>query len=107
MVSRELSPAEEDRLTSAVSNQELRQRITMTGLGEYVGGAERIKDVLRTGPSASPANYALIQNAADWQRTGIQAPVPVELLRELGAPHLPPHQSADLSDDSVYDVTLQ
>jgi tetratricopeptide (TPR) repeat protein len=107
VVSRDLSPAEEDRLTSAVGDRELRQRITMTGLGEYVGGAERIKDILQTGPSASPAGYALVQGAADWQRAGMQAPIPVALLRELGAPHLPSRQSADLSDDSVYDDALQ
>jgi tetratricopeptide (TPR) repeat protein len=107
MLSRELSTGEEDRLTSAVSDRELRQRITTTGLGEYVGGAERVKDVLQTGPSASPAGYALIQGAADWQRAGIQAPVPISLLRDLGTPHLPPHRKADLSDTSVYDNALQ
>jgi tetratricopeptide (TPR) repeat protein len=106
VVSRELSAVEKDRLTSAVSDQELRQRITNTGLGEYVGGAERVRDVLRTGQSANPAGYALVQGAADWQRAGLQAPVPAAVLRELGAPHLSSRHSADLLDGSVYNDAL-
>jgi tetratricopeptide (TPR) repeat protein len=106
-VSRVLSAAETDRLTAAVSDRDVRDRIIGTGLGEYVGAAEHIEEALRLGPSVNPAGYALVQGAADWQRAGMSAPVPVSALPALAAPHLPARDHAALADKQLLETALQ
>jgi hypothetical protein len=64
-VSRDLSPAEQGRLREVVDDASTRERILRTGIGEYVGAADRISEALLLGPSASPMGLALVQGAAD------------------------------------------
>ncbi len=105
-VGRKLSEAEEGRLTGAVTDSDVRERIIRTGLGEYVGAAERIKEALELGPSVSPAGYALVLGAADWRLAGVNAPVPASVLPALAAPHLAARDRADLADRHAYEEAL-
>jgi tetratricopeptide (TPR) repeat protein len=106
-LSRELSPAEEDRLHAAVADGKVRQRIIRTGLGEYVGAAERIDEVLRYGPSVCPLGYALVRGAVDWRCAGMKAPVPAALLPPLAQPYLRGSDRFGLSDQRSYQEALQ
>lgn len=101
-VSRELSEDEEDRLTEAVTDRDVRERISRAGLGEYVGAAVHIEEALRLGPSVNPVGYATVQGAADWQRAGMSTPVPASVLPALAAPHLAARHRAALADQPTY-----
>jgi tetratricopeptide (TPR) repeat protein len=105
-VNRELSDAEQERLAEAVADPDVRKRIRRVGLGEYAGAAEHIAEALRLGPSVSPAGFALVMGAADWQRAGMSAPVPGLVLPDLAAPHLSARRREDLSSDQVYQGAL-
>lgn len=104
---RKLSLDEEDRLREAVADSMVRQRIIRTGLGEYVGAAERIDEVLRYGPSACPVGYALVRGAVDWRCAGMKSPVPASLLRPLAEPYLREIDRFGLSDKRSYQKALQ
>ena len=106
-VNRTLSEAEELRLTSAVSDRQVREQIVQMGLGEYVGAAEHIEEALKLGPSVSPVGYALVLGVADWQRAGMSAPVPAPVLPMLATPHLAARDRVDLSDQRAYEKALQ
>ena len=106
-VTRALSEKETDRLTAAVSDSEIRERIIRTGLGEYVGAAEHIEETLRLGPSVNPVGYALVHGAADWRRAGAIAPVPASVLSALAAPYLTARDRADLDHRKAYRAALQ
>jgi hypothetical protein len=60
-LNRELSVTENQRLERTVTDPTIRDRIRRTGVGEYVGGAERIADQLRLWSVGQP----------DWARLGI------------------------------------
>jgi TPR repeat protein len=75
-VGRGLSAAELDRLTATVRDPAARREIRRTGLGEYVGAAARITDLLAVGPTANPLGLAYVRAAADLQRIGVAGPVP-------------------------------
>jgi tetratricopeptide (TPR) repeat protein len=106
-VARALSATEADRLTMAVRDNEIRGRIIRAGLGEYVGAAEHIEEALRLGPSVNPAGYALVRGAADWQRAGMNAPVPTSVLPALAEPHLSVRDHAHLDDEEAYKAALR
>ena len=106
-VTRALSKTEADRLTAAVSDSDVRERIIRTGLGEYVGAAEHIEEALRLGPSVSPAGQALVRGAADWRRAGMSTPVPASLLPALAAPYLTVRDHVDLADKEEYEAALR
>lgn len=106
-VSRNLSPAEQERLGEVVVDAGTRERILRTGIGEYVGAAGRISEALRLGPSASPVGLALVQGAADWARAGMTTPTPESLLPVLAAPHLDGPGRLDLADGQEIQAGLQ
>ena len=106
-VSRKLSKPEELRLTDAVRDRQVYEQIVQTGLGEYVGSAQRIEETLRLGPSVSPVGYALVLGAADWRRAGLSTPVPASLLPVLASPHLAVRDRADLADQEVYQEAVR
>jgi tetratricopeptide (TPR) repeat protein len=106
-VIRALSRTEADRLTAAVGDSDVRERIIRAGLGEYVGAAEHIEEALRLGPSVSATGYAIVLGAADWQRAGMSTPVPASLLPTLAAPHLPVRNLVDLDDMDNYEAALR
>ena len=106
-ISRALSETEADRVTTTVSDHDIRERIIRTGLGEYVGAAEHIEEALKLGPSVSPTGYALVQGVADWRRGGMSTPLPATLLPTLAAPHLAARELANLADKETYEAALQ
>jgi tetratricopeptide (TPR) repeat protein len=106
-VFRDLSPSEQERLYRVVNDEGTRERILRTGIGEYVGAAERIAEALRLGPSVSPVGLALVQGAADWARAGMSTPVPASLLPVLAAPHLDARNRLLLGDRREYRTALQ
>jgi tetratricopeptide (TPR) repeat protein len=106
-VSRNLSPAEQGRLRDVVDDASTRERILRTGIGEYVGAADRISEALRLGPSVSPVGFALVQGAADCARAGMAAPVPESLLPVLAAPHLDGRRRLDLADKQEFQAGLR
>jgi tetratricopeptide (TPR) repeat protein len=106
-VERDLSPAEQGRLREVVEDASTRERILETGIGEYVGAADRISEALRPGPSASPVGLALVRGAADWARAGMTTPAPRSLLAILATPHLDGRSRLDLADEQEFQDGLQ
>lgn len=106
-VSRDLSPAEQGRLREVVDDASTRERILRTGIGEYVGAADRISEALLLGPSASPMGLALVQGAADWVRAGMTTPIPRSVLPVLAAPHLDARSRVALTDKQAFQAGLQ
>jgi tetratricopeptide (TPR) repeat protein len=106
-VSRDLGPAEQERLREVVDDASTRERIIRTGIGEYVGAADRISEALRLGASASPVGLALIRGTADWARAGMTTPAPRALLPVLAAPHLDGRNRLDLADEQEFQGGLQ
>lgn len=106
-VFRDLSPGEQERLRQVVDDESTLGRIVRTGIGEYVGAAERIAEALRLGPSVSPVGLALVQGAADWARAGMSVPLPAVLLPVLAAPRLDARNRLLLDDRREYRAALQ
>ncbi len=98
-------PAEED-LRRAVPDDDIRARIARTGIGEYVGAAQLVRDQLTVGENANPLGYALVVGAADWSRMGITGPVPARLLPRLAAARLTGRLRAALNDEDKYRSAL-
>jgi tetratricopeptide (TPR) repeat protein len=105
-VTRELTIAEQGRLTAAVSDPTIRERIRQAGLGEYVGAATYIAEALSLGPSVSPVGYSLVLGVADWRRAGMSTPAPALVLPALATPHLEARNRTDLSDKNAYAAAL-
>ena len=84
-ISRDLTQAEQERLTRAVADPGIRDRIRAVGLGEYVGAAGQVAEALKLGAAGTdPLGYALVLAAADWRRCGMTRPVPSSRARALG-----------------------
>ncbi|MEV4150978.1 tetratricopeptide repeat protein [Amycolatopsis sp. NPDC049691] len=98
-------PTEED-LCRAFPDQDVRERVTRIGIGEYAAAAQFVRNRLEAGPDASPTGYALVVGAANWSRVGTTQPVPEELLPKLALPHLNDRQQADLADEDKYSAAL-
>ncbi len=98
-------PAEED-LRRAIPDDEIRERIARTGIGEYVGAAQRIRELLMLGENANPLGYALVLGAVDWSLVGFTRPVPAGLLSRLAASRLTGRRRAELDDEAKYRAAL-
>ncbi len=105
-ISRELSKAEQGSLAAAVDDPDVQERVRRVGLGEYAGAAEHIAEALRLGPSVSPVGFALVLGAADWQRAGMNVPVPARVVPDLAAAYLQAKYRPDLSSDQAYQAAL-
>jgi len=106
-ISRELSPGEQQQLVAAVTDPKIRDRISAVGLGEYVGAAEQVAEVLKLGAAGvDRIGYALVLGAADWRRCGLARPVPRPLLPALAAPHLDPASPDTLTNQDAFTVGL-
>ena len=98
-ISQDLTQAEQERLATAVTDPEIRDRIRTVGLGEYVGAASQVADALRLGAAgADSVGYSLVLAAADWRRCGIIRPIPSSMLAPLAGPHLDQRGQARLAD---------
>jgi tetratricopeptide (TPR) repeat protein len=105
-IDRTLSEKEQGRLSDALGNTEIQERIRLVGIGEYVGAAELINEALILGPSVNPIGYGLVKGAADWRRIGMNRQVPASLLRSLAEPYLDARAQAALSEEDSYEVSL-
>ena len=105
-ISRNLSEQEQGRLSHAVDNPGVQERICQIGIGEYVGAAERIDEVLLLGPSVKPIGYALVRGAADWRRIGMKREIPASLLKSLAEPYLDVDARAALYEEDSYKEAL-
>jgi tetratricopeptide (TPR) repeat protein len=102
-LSRELTKREQERLDKAIADPDIRAQIRKVGLGEYVGAAGRITEVLKLAAStAGSSGYALVLGAADWYRCGLTRPVPASLLPALAEPHLDGQVRSRLSEHDAY-----
>jgi len=99
-------PAEED-LRRAIPNDEIRERITRIGIGEYVGAAQLVRDQLALGEHANPLGYALVAGAADWSLTGMTRAVPRAVLPRLAAARLAGRRRAELDEPECYKSALE
>jgi TPR repeat protein len=94
-------------LRRAIPDEELRRRIARTGIGEYVGAAQQVRDQLTMGEHANPVGYALVTGAADWSLVGITRPVPAHLLPRLAAARLTGRLRLELDDDEKFGAALK
>ena len=106
-ISRNLTEREQQRLGDAVPDQAIRDRIRVVGLGEYVGAARQVAEVLQLGAAGTePLGYALILAAADWRRCGMTRPIPLSVLAQLTKPHLDERGQALLADQDAFKTGL-
>jgi tetratricopeptide (TPR) repeat protein len=106
-ISRDLTRQEQERLTHAVADPGIRERIRIIGLGEYVGAAMQIAEALKLGAAGThPLGYALVLAAADWRRCGMTRPVPRSLLAPLAEPYLDRRNKAALANRDAFDTAL-
>ena len=106
-IRRDLSQREQERLASAVTDQDIRDRIQAVGLGEYVGAARQVAEALELGAAGTePLGYALVVAAVDWRRCGISRPIPASLLMPLARPHLDNRSLAWLNDQDAFNAGL-
>ncbi|WP_257919491.1 tetratricopeptide repeat protein [Amycolatopsis iheyensis] len=97
-------PADDD-LRSAIPDDDLRERITRIGIGEYVAAAQRVRE--RLDVQDDPLGYALVAGAADWSLAGGRRPVPPHLLPRLAAARLTGRRTAGLDDDERYRAAFE
>jgi hypothetical protein len=97
---------DEGDLRRAVPDEEVRERIARTGIGEYVGAAQHVRDQITVGEHANPLGYALVNGAADWSLMGFARPVPAELLPRLAAARLTGRRRDELDDEDKYRTAL-
>jgi tetratricopeptide (TPR) repeat protein len=106
-VSRALTPTEQERLAATVDDREIRERIQIVGLGEYVGAAGQIAEALKLGAAGTdPLGYALILAAADWRRGGMTRPVSTSVLAALAEPHVDQRNLTQLTDHDAFQAGL-
>ena len=105
-IRRDISEPEHVRLSHAVDNPGIQERIRQIGIGEYVGAAQRIDEELVLGPSVKPMGYALVIGAADWRRIGMNRQVQASLLRLLAEPHLEVSARTALSEEDSFKDAL-
>ncbi|GHG68773.1 sel1 repeat family protein [Amycolatopsis acidiphila] len=98
-------PTDED-LRCAVPDEDIRARIARTGIGEYVGAAQHVRDQLTVAESANPLGYALVAGVADWSRMGLTRAVPAELLPRLAKARLTGRRRDELDNDEKYRAAL-
>jgi tetratricopeptide (TPR) repeat protein len=105
-IHRSLSEEEQGRLSDALGNPEIQERILRVGIGEYVGAAELINEALLLGPSVNSVGYGLVKGVADWRRIGMSRQVPASLLRLLAEPYLDARAQVALSEEDSYEAGL-
>src|SRR5262249_20736487 len=106
-ISRDLTRKEQERLTRAVADPDIRDRICTVGLGEYVGAATQVTEALKLGAAGTdPLGYALVLAAAEWRRCGMIRPMPSSVLMPLAVPHLDQRGQARLADPDAFNAGL-
>ena len=106
-ISRDLTPTEQERLAGAVDDPDIRDRIRLVGLGEYVGAARQVAEALKLGAAGTQSlGYALVLAAADWRRCGMTRPVPSAVLTPLAEPYLNQRDQARLADRDAFNAGL-
>ena len=106
-VDRDLTEHEQEQLTDALADPEIRDRIRTVGLGEYVGAAGQIVEALKLGSAGTePLGYALVLAAADWRRCGMTRPISTTILADMARPHLDNRGRARLADPDAFNAGL-
>jgi tetratricopeptide (TPR) repeat protein len=98
----DLSPelSERERRGLADVPPEVAERIAREGIGEYMVGAQGLKEKLLLGSypygaPESPHGQAVAYTVIDWHRSGIVDPIPLAVLREAYGYYLRDHLDPD------------
>ena len=94
------SDAEFDRLAKTRAGPAVMHEARQYGLSDYLGGAPRLREKLRTGEADSSPGYAVVRACGDWRRAGMQTPVALETLVAILPAYLRPLHTISIPEQA-------